>query len=633
MPMFPKRAVVTTPPPLFAVAPLTPGEVEVLTVDVRMANKVRCANQSIAEDVAKFLKIPVKRITVTPWSWTLPDPPQSNYLAFLQEDHDRCGCETESGNVVEGAGFQKASGATDGWAVDADTKVMTVSQFRAMHGQADPNSPAAHAPGAPGAPTTTTTTLPASRVQMLTRDPCLVHMLREMTPKFKKKIAFFLGVPEDKVIVDPPPVAGTIGLLQLESRLNSEEETKQMPVLGVRQCTLSNKLELAEKLSLLDVDEAGPAPAPATFWAPSPASFPIFSVASPNNTNGTNMTNATNVSQQRVSLVMKFHNMDYDLLAASWPLVSSFSHIVKAAIGEAGHVPATAVKMALFPGSVVLEATIDAPPGTSPDAVLAFLNGTVCNDTMNRLGTMTSLQSTLNGDLSCSVLSLTLEDPPFAPQEENRAWIALWSVTILPPFAKDGAWRLLQMVNKPMTELSKLLPFTLARIPGLRYRGLREPNAALHETNETRLPPPEDKAVGFALPDPYPEEAEMKFEMARMKRENAARTLMVNDKSALDNMRAKAALEASKVQQKMLSQADIKFTRAARAHASAMRAPNATTGPDIVPFEVLVDPMLKSESPYPWRDQDPPPRYMLSLEQEGSKKKSLRQRSTRKPIA
>jgi len=127
----------------------------------------------------------------------------------------------------------------------------------------------------------------------------------------------------------------------------------------------------------------------------------------------------------------------------------------------------------------------------------------------------------------------------------------------------------------------------------------------------------------------------MKFEMARMKRENAARTLMVNDKSALDNMRAKAALDASKVQQKMLSQADIKFTRAARAHAMAMRAPNATTGPDIVPFEVLVDPMLKSESPYPWRDQDPPPRYMLSLEQEqkGSKKKSLRQRSTRKPIA
>jgi len=446
-------------------------------------------------------------------------------------------------------------------------------------------------------------------------------MLREMTPKFKERIAFLLGVPEDKVIVDPPPVAGTIGLLQLESTLNSEEEVKQMPVLGVRQCTLSNKLELAEKLSLLDVDEAGPAPAP--FWAPSPASFPIFSVASPNNTNGTNGTNATNVSQQRVSLVMKFHNMDYDRLAASWPLVSSFSHTVKAAIGEAGHVPAAAVKMALFPGSVVLEATIDAPPGTSPDAVFAFLNGTVCNDTMSRLAPMTALQSTLTGELNCSVLSLTLEDPPFAPQEENRAWIALWSVSILPPFAKDGAWRLLQLVNKPMTELSKLLPLTLARIPGLRYRGLREPNAALHETNETRLPPPEDKAVGFALPDPYAEEAELKFEMERMKRENAARTLMVADKTAMDNMRAQAALEASKVQQNAISQANIKFTRAARAHASAMRAPNATSGPDIVPFEVLVDPLLKSESPYPWRDQDPPPRYMLNLaqEQQGSKKK------------
>jgi len=85
MPGFEGRRPPPPPPPNFTVVPLAPGEVEVLTVDVRMANKVRCANESIAEEVAALLKIPVKRITVTPWSWALPDPPQSNYLAFLQD--------------------------------------------------------------------------------------------------------------------------------------------------------------------------------------------------------------------------------------------------------------------------------------------------------------------------------------------------------------------------------------------------------------------------------------------------------------------------------------------------------------------------------------------------------------------
>ena len=43
----------------------------------------------------------------------------------------------------------------------------------------------------------------------------------------------------------------------------------------------------------------------------------------------------------------------------------------------------------------------------------------------------------------------------------------------------------------------------------------------------------------------------------------------------------------------------------------AIRAPNASKGPDIVPYDVIATEHLRAESPYPWRDQMPPPRYML----------------------
>jgi len=135
-----------------------------------MANKVRCANESIAEEVAALLKIPVKRITVTPWSWALPDPPQSNYLAFLQEDHDRCDCQADTGKVVQGQGFRKVKEATNGWMVDKDTAVMTVSQYQAMTGTASTGGSAAGTGASAGAAgtapvgvTTTTTTQPSSR--------------------------------------------------------------------------------------------------------------------------------------------------------------------------------------------------------------------------------------------------------------------------------------------------------------------------------------------------------------------------------------------------------------------------------------------------------------------------------------
>lgn len=636
------------PAPLRIITPPEPGEVEVLTVDVRTANRVRCQNASIAEEVAKMMNIPVKRIVVTPWSWSLPDgnngmPPQSNYLALVQEDHERCDCMSQSGKLMQGQGFRKVA-KSDGWMVGADTAVMTVSQYRALHGKADsgsaPASAAAAATGQRGAsavPAPAPEGPPPSRVQMLTRDPCLVYLLRESTSWFKKKVAFLLGVPVDKVIIDPPPVAGTVGLLQLDSTTNSyiqldsttnlEEETeaKQVPVLAVRQCSIDSLTDLKERLSLI----AAPAPAQANnlMAAPSPAAA-VYTVLAPNNTNGTNATNATNVSSQRVNLVMKLDNINYDLLAASWQLVTSFTGLVKLAIGAAGHVPPEAVKMSLFPGSVVVEAEITPPDGVAPEAVFAFLNGTVCNATLDNLTGLSALQSVTTGIIDCNVTSLTLVDPPFDVPEANRAWIAFWSVVIEEPFAQDGAWRLLNMMNEHGTQISKLLPATLARIPQ-QYKALLDPQAAIKNANQTRLPPPEDKAVGFKLPNPYAEEEALKAENKRMKEEGDAAASAANARIAREQTQARELLKTVQQEKVSIKQANAKFVNAARVHVEALRAANATRGLDIVPYDVIGDPLLEGESPYPWRDQVPPPSFMLNLAQQQPVQHLQRQNSKR----
>merc|ERR1719253_298123 len=107
-------------------------------------------------------------------------------------------------------------------------------------------------------------------------------------------------------------------------------------MLGIRQCNLADLGEMVQRLSLVGSSTSiASAPAPANnLLAPSPAA-PLFSIMAPNISNETNATNATQ-DPRRVSLVMKLDNIDYDLLAASWPLVSSLTFMSKAAIGEAG---------------------------------------------------------------------------------------------------------------------------------------------------------------------------------------------------------------------------------------------------------------------------------------------------------
>jgi hypothetical protein len=689
-------------PKIYPLNNIRPGQIEVVSVDVKTANWVRCDNVTVAKEVAKFLKIPVKRVTLTPWSWTT-DVPQDNYLAFVQEDHERCECDAGEGRQLQEQGFRKVNSAKarEGMTIPgmSNVGVMTVTQYKAMeaawhalrasvtyqlHGPGHPGptcltdfirqqdgvssttecqdlctqdplckfaafnlairgegrcglyksvctgmaetacgdvkcyrtfakipvsqpSPAPAAPisktslrsgsDARGGLTTTTTTPPPARIQMLTRDPCLVTMLRLHTEYFHRHLAHLLDVPEEKLILDTPAVRGTVGLLQLDSSLNVAKKARKLPVLAVQQCS-DNELHQRERGLLGLISQRNMTQYASNITAPL-----VYQVAHDNVSNISNATNATagpNVTNQRVFLAMHLTNVDYDLLAESWSLVSSFTALVKMAIGASGHVPPGAIKTVYYPGSVVVEATIIPPPGTAATAILAFVNGTVCNETTNRLNGMVSLQAATTGVINCSQTELKLLDPPFKPEEKNRAWVAFWSVVVHEPFADKVAWKLLNEMNDPKSDITKLLPLTLARVPGWKYRSLKEPHAA----NETRLPPPLDKAVGFALPEPINEEEALKAEMRRMRMERASADALTQAKFTAEDLKITQAVNEAKMAKALLRHTQAKIIRAAKAHTNALFAPNATAGPDIVPYDVIMEDAPDAESPYPWADQN-----------------------------
>jgi hypothetical protein len=229
------------------------------------------------------------------------------------------------------------------------------------------------------------------------------------------------------------------------------------------------------------------------------------------------------------------------LLARDVKLVSAMALEVKGALSRgiamnssmALILPADSVKMAFYPGSVVVEAIITPPAGVPSLSMLEALRSTACNQTSFQLNEMTAMDSVKKGTIGCRLLGLSLKEPPQKREEEqaNRAWIAFWSIVLLPPYAKDAAWHLLNLANTPRTDVSNLLPMTLARVPGLKYRALDEQNVV----NETRLPPPEDRAVGFALPNPYDEEA---AEAAEKTAQQAAYDAAINLVRALPRLQS-----------------------------------------------------------------------------------------------
>jgi len=597
-------------PPLFdTVEELPDGDVEVVTVNVPLANQVRSQNVTLAEDIARVLHIPVKRVSVLPWSWT-QGPPQPHYLAFVQEDHERCDCQGQDGKTMEGLGFKRtlvstsASVDDSGVPLNANTTAMTVAQHKAVQSWLKAEKQVAVAPE----PVLATNSTDRARVQMLTRDPCLAELLIEHTQLFRDKIAELLDLPEDKIIINPPPVKGTIGLLQLESVTH---RSKDVPILGVRHCD-AEVPSLLSSLQRRNVPPMYPVLANSTNATP-----PIFTVAPVNMSNGTNGTSLP-FTDDAVSLTVRLGGLDYDHLAASMAQVSSFTLAIKTIIAEAGsnfsgtnitqsgNIAPQDVEIALYPGSVVVDALIR-PSGIAPAAIIAALGANLCNEMHAQVDGIASewkslgLESVQTGEnITCTILKLEL-DVKDQGHESNRAWIAFWSIIVLPPYSVPATQRLLEEVDTPLSDLAKILPLTVARVPGLDYRSMQEePNAA----QETRLPPPLEKAVGFALPDPEDEEEALKDEESRLRREIKKSGDAIQAKKMLETSLANDAFNSGEKVSSMINQVKTQAKSAALEHARILRS--GKEGPSIVPYQdIAVHAELEEDpdSPYPWFDQ------------------------------
>merc|ERR1719359_1752850 len=145
----------------------------------------------------------------------------------------RCDCMSHDGKVVQDQGFtqdsdQAAKVSNDAGAkLASDTSIMTVSQFNALNQDAadraaeDAVQPKAESP---------------ARIQLLTHDSCLTEQLISNTAVYTKMIAGILGVPETAILVHPPPVKGTVGLLQV----NAANTQKPMSLLAVKCCNTTS---------------------------------------------------------------------------------------------------------------------------------------------------------------------------------------------------------------------------------------------------------------------------------------------------------------------------------------------------------------------------------------------------------
>lgn len=96
---------------------------------------------------------------------------------------------------------------------------------------------------------------------------------------------------------------------------------------------------------------------------------------------------------------------------------------------------------------------------------------------------------------------------PAAPEEANRPWIAWWSVIVQPPNrtfdAEAAAEKLRLFVNARGTWVTKMLPATLARVPGLPFPGFQDRGTV---PGERKIPPPEDKSVALGYnPGGFPQ--------------------------------------------------------------------------------------------------------------------------------
>lgn len=582
------------------------NEVEVMTLDVAVANKVRYGNATLAAEIAKLMKVPVSRVSVTPYSWA----PQAG-VAFVQEEHERCDCEL--GNE----GFQPKAWShitnkkeIGGVKIDADTTIMTKKEHQAVVKRDAEEKPLVKKMKA--ALKDKDANIPA-RIQMLSRDPCLIEQIVENAPIYAKRIAQMLGLSAGSVKLIPPAVKGTVGLIQVAS------ESETMSVLAVRHCdkkphtmALVVAAPVAAKKTTVKKVVAVKTTAKKAVPAKVAAKKAVPAKAVPAKTTATKAVAAKKVvpatkvvpaktaaaakaATGDVMLPMKCSNVKYDSMMSYPKWTKRLTGIMKQGLALTGEkVLASNVQLAFYPGkkgSMDVEAKVSLPKGANAAKIMGELKGAVATKLVAMLKQeKAALAAFSTGDITC-VAGTPKVVPAGAPVEQNRAWISFFSIVVEPPNAKKSAMKFVEMVNTPNSLLARLLPGAMAFVPGMEDRSIGSTNGAI----ETRLPPPMPSAFTFGMPSDASMQADMKEQQKRMKMETHIQKNKLATRYVWEARNANKALQEGVLMKAAIKKADAGFLNAARAHAAALIPSSAFKFPEIMP-----PPEDDSaESPYP----------------------------------
>jgi len=599
------------------------NEVEVLTLDVAVANKVRYGNATMAAEIAKLMNVPVSRVSVTPYSWA----PQAG-VAFVQEEHERCACELGNDGFQPKA-WSQIKKEVGGVKLDADTTIMTKKEHEAVVKRDAEEKPIIpnKVVKMKAAAKDKDANIPA-RIQMLSRDPCLIEQIVENAPMYSKRIAQMLGLKAGSVMLIPPAVKGTVGLIQVGA------ETETMSVLAVRHCnkkphtmalvvapppakkTTAKVVAKAvpAKVVAKAVAKAVPAKAAATKAAPAkavPAKTTATKVVAKAATKAVaKVVPATKAVAKAVAKVagakpasgpspdvmlpMKCSNVFYDSMMSNPKWTKRLTGIMKQGLALTGEkILASNVQLVFYPGvgSMDVEAKVSLPPGANAAKIAGELKGAVASKLVAMLKQeKAALAAFSHGEISC-VAGTPSVVAAGKPVQQNRAWISFFSIVVEPPNAKKGAMQFVEMVNTPGSQLARLLPGAMAFVPGMEDRSIGSENGAI----ETRLPPPMPSAFTFGMPSDASMQADMKEQQKRMKMETHIQKNKLATRYVWEARNANKALKEGVMMKAAIKKADAGFLNAARAHASALIPTSAIKMPEIVPPPEDDT----AESPYP----------------------------------
>lgn len=345
---------------------------------------------------------------------------------------------------------------------------------------------------------------PETRVQLLTRDPCLVGKLRKFKAKYETIIANKLGLNKEQVVINPP-------IFDLDVPATSLLEVRSCRAARIMgsffQANSSQTARPPPSGSFLSLNArapapaaASPGPAPGTMFAPSPGPSP-----SP----------APFAWESLVYFDLTLSGLSYDKLMASEFHREGFEDSIRSAVetGPLSHFPKDHCRMMmrLKPGSIKVEVIIQVAGDNGPVKAAIFhhaveLEALVMQFVSHVPGIADFVIGTLTVNSLCSqgncvpltgAVGALGPAPAPAPgpalvKEVNRPWIAWWSVTFMPPNDVPAAEKFMQMVNEQHGPLARVFGLTLARVPGLS-----EPTGVNNNLKETEFPRPLDTAVAL----------------------------------------------------------------------------------------------------------------------------------------